>query len=66
MWRGFGRATAKWTSKSSCASNFAPDRLLLRSLRPNFVENMTLAVGLKDFWTCPHTNGCRTNGATLR
>ena len=36
IWSGFGWATVKWMSKSSCASNFAPDRLLLRSLRLNF------------------------------
>ena len=28
IWRGFGRATAKRTSKSASGSNFAPDRLI--------------------------------------
>ena len=32
---GFGRSTEKRTSKSAYASNFAPDRLILRSVRPN-------------------------------
>ena len=39
IWRGFGRATAKQTSKSASGSNFASDRLILRSVRPNIVKN---------------------------
>ena len=38
--RGFGRPTSKRTSKSAFSSNFALDRLILRSVRPNFIENM--------------------------
>ena len=38
--RGFGRPTAKRTSKSASTSNFALDRLILRSVRSNFTENM--------------------------
>ena len=43
IWRGFWRATAKRTSKSSSTSNFAQDRLILRSVRPNVVKNMIVA-----------------------
>ena len=39
IWCGFGRATAKRTSKSASGSNFAPDRLILRSVRTNIVKN---------------------------
>ena len=34
--RGFGRRTAKWTSPSARASNFALDALILRSVWPKF------------------------------
>ena len=37
IWRGFGRAATKWTSKSSSASNFAQDRLILRCVRPKIM-----------------------------
>ena len=33
IWRGFWRATAERTSKSASTSNFALDRLILRSVR---------------------------------
>ena len=33
-WRGFWRATAEWTSKSTSLSKFALDRLVQRSARP--------------------------------
>ena len=42
-WRDFGGATAEWTSKSACPSNFALDRLIERSVRPKtlgFGENL--------------------------
>ena len=36
--RGFGRSTAERTSKSASTSNFALDRLILRSVRPKNLE----------------------------
>ena len=56
IWRGFWRATAKRTSKSASGSNFAPDRLILRSVRPNIVKNGR--------WF--DTDGCHTDGRTQR
>ena len=38
IWRGFGRSTAERTSKSASTSNFALDRLILRSVRPKNLE----------------------------
>ena len=38
IWRGFGRSTAERTSKSASTSNFALDRLILRSVRPKNPE----------------------------
>ena len=40
--RGFWGATAKRTSKSDSSSNFALDRLFLRSVRPKIVKNMSV------------------------
>ena len=37
IWRGFGAATAERTSKSASSSNFALDRLILRSVRPKIL-----------------------------
>ena len=41
IWREFWRATAERTSKSTSTSNFALDRLILRSVRP---KNVTLII----------------------
>ena len=35
----FGGATAKWTSKSDSASNFASDRPILRSVRLKIIKD---------------------------
>ena len=43
IWRAFWRATAKLMSKSASGSNFAPDRLILRSVRLNLVKNTIVA-----------------------
>ena len=56
IWRVFRGSTAKRTSKSSSASNFALDRLILRSVRPNIVKNGR--------W--PDTDGWLTDGRTQR
>ena len=44
IWRGFRRSTAERTSKSASPSNFALDRLILRSVRPQFDQNMSIQV----------------------
>ena len=38
IWLGFGGPTAERTSKSTSSSNFAPDRLILRSVRQKIVK----------------------------
>ena len=38
IWRGFGPSTFERTSKSASTSNFALDRLILRSVRPKNPE----------------------------
>ena len=66
IWRGFGRSTAERTSKSASTSNFALDRLILRSARrknPEFGSNLgspkiftrlKVSVSLEELFPQPH------------
>ena len=52
---GFGGATAKRTSKSDSASNFAPDTPILRSVRRQIIKNVCTKArgskGLRVYWS---------------
>ena len=66
IWRGFGRSTAERTSKSASTSNFALDRLILRSVRPKNPEfgsnlgspkiftRLKVSVSLEELFPQPH------------
>ena len=77
IWRGFGRSTAERTSKSASTSNFALDRLILRSVRPKNPEfgsnlgspkiftRLKVSVSLEELFPQPHVQVSRLHANLL-